>query len=1033
MSMTETQLEEQKCLPCFAELGWEVFYGKDIAPKTPNAMRQSYTEVLLQDVLVQQLERLNPHLPPDCLSQVVHQLRKPSTPDLLANNRTFHKQLLEGVTVHYKENGDSKEDTAFLVDFECIANNRFMVVNQFKIIGTKQKRIPDVICFVNGIPLAVIELKSPNDENVTIWDAYHQLQTYKDEISDLFIFNEALVISDGTNARLGSLTANTERFMPWRRLSCQAQKPPSEWELETLIRSFFQRDLFLEYIRYFVLFENDSETWIKKIAGYHQFDAVRQAVASTIKASTTGTQKAGVVWHTQGSGKSISMCCYAGMLVQQKEMNNPTLLFVTDRNDLDGQLFKTFSDASMLLKQKPVQVADREDLRQVLDSRDSGGIIFTTIQKFSTLEGEEQFPVLNKRRNIVVISDEAHRSQYGFKATLTKEGIYKYGYAKHLRDALPNASFLGFTGTPISQDDKDTQAVFGAYVSIYDIEDAVKDKATVPIYYESRLAKLDINNDEIETLNQQVEEVMEDEEDLSTREKAKGHWSRLEKLVGAKPRLEKIAQDIVSHFEKRHESMDGKAMIVTMSREICVRLYDAIVALRPEWHDVDPLKGSIKVIMTGSASDQAFMQAHIYNKKTKEDLQQRFKNVNDPLEIVIVRDMWLTGFDAPCCTTMYVDKPMKGHNLMQAIARVNRVFKDKQGGLVVDYIGMLRELEIALKDYTDSKGKGRPTWDAEEAFRELLKHHNSIRNLFSESGGFDYSAYETKPCDLLIPALEFILSLKDGKKRFMDAVLGMTKAYSLCSTLDQVKPLQKEMAFFTFLKTTLSKYTTIDKKRTQEEQDSALKQILDNALISDGVADVFDLCGLNKPNIALLSDEFLEDVRLMPSKNLAVALLEKLLKDAIKSKEFSKNIVNEKKYSDRLLETLNKYNKRSIETSKIIEELIQMAKDFQNDLIRNEALGLNSDELAFYDALAKSENAVHILGDATLKKIAKEITELLKKKTKLDWQVHESVRAELRILVKRSLKKYKYPPDYEPEATNAVLEQAEVLSNEWSS
>ncbi len=1032
--MNETQLENN-CLDWFREGGWDVIYGPDIAPDSDNPARSDYREVVLREVLTGSIIRINPHLPEECVEQVVNQVLKPESLDLMTNNRAFHKMLLEGVSVQYKKDDKVKHDTAFLIDFEKVDNNRFMAINQFTVTGSKQPRRPDIICFINGLPISVLELKSPKDEHADIWDAFNQIQTYKDEISDLFIFNEANIISDGYTARMGSLTANQERFVPWRTHKNEKDQPMLEWQLETMVRGFFDRELLLDYIRYFILFESDGEKIIKKIASYHQFHAVREAVKATVKASNiTGDKKAGVVWHTQGSGKSISMCCYAGMLLQQAEMNNPTLLVVTDRNDLDGQLFTTFSNAIGLLKQTPVQANDRDELRRLLAERESGGIIFTTVQKFSPLEGEDEHPILNDRHNIVVISDEAHRSQYGLKATLNKDGTYKYGYAKHMRDAIPNAAFIGFTGTPISFEDKDTRSVFGEYVSIYDIQDAVKDGATVPIYYESRLAKLDLNRKEIEALSDQVDEVIEDEEDADSREKTKGEWSRLEKLVGAKPRLEQIAIDLVSHFETRNETMDGKAMIVGMSREICVHLYNEIVALRPDWHNEDPEKGAIKIIMTGSASDKELLQPHIYNKQTKKRLEKRFKDENDPLKLVIVRDMWLTGFDAPCCNTMYIDKPMKGHNLMQAIARVNRVFKDKPGGLVVDYIGIANELKQALKIYTDAKGKGAPTLRAEEAFAVLLEKMDAARGLFARTNrneGFDYSDYETDASSLLVPAANYLLSIEDGKKRFLDIVLAMTKAYSLCSTLDEAKELITEIAFLSALKAAITKFTTVDKKLSQEEKNSALKQILDNAVIAEGVSDVFDLCGLDKPNIGLLSPEFLEDVRQMPEKNLAVELLEKLLKDDIRSKTRN-NVVQEKKYSERLYETLRKYNNRAIETAQVIEELIQMAKDFQDDIKRESELGLNSDEVAFYDALANNESATRELGDEILKKIAVEITEKLRNSTTVDWQVRDSVRAKLRILVRRTLQRYRYPPDQEKEAINLVLKQAEALSNSWS-
>ena len=1032
--MNETQLENL-CLDWFAENGWEVVHGIDIAPDSCNPLRKDYKQIVLEADVQAAFERLNPHLPASCFEQVLQKLSKPESLDLVINNRAFHRMLLEGVPVTYKKQDDWVHDHAFLVDFNHVQQNRFVAVNQFTILGVKQPRRPDIICFINGIPFAVLELKSPTDENADIWDAFNQLQTYKEEISDLFVFNEALVVSDGVTARVGSLTANQERFLPWRTIKNEDDKPALEWELETVVRGFFDRELFLDYIRFFVLFETDGEKTIKKIAGYHQFHAVREAVQATIAAANpNGDKKAGVVWHTQGSGKSISMCCYAGKLLQQPAMHNPTLLIVTDRNDLDGQLFETFSNAQELLKQTPVQANNRDELRRFLAERESGGIIFTTVQKFALLEGESEHPLLNGRHNIVVMSDEAHRSQYGLKAKLGNDGTYKFGYAKHMRDALKNAAFIGFTGTPISSEDKDTRAVFGDYVSIYDIQDAVDDGATVPIYYESRLAKLDINKAEIEELSDQVDEVVEDEEDVGSREKTKSEWSRLEKLVGATPRLKQIAADLVAHFEARTEATAGKGMIVTMSREICVHLYNEIIALRPDWHDPDPEKGKIKIVMTGSASDKPLLQPHIYNKQTKKRLEKRFKDVNDPLQLVIVRDMWLTGFDAPCTHTMYIDKPMKGHSLMQAIARVNRVFKDKQGGLVVDYIGIANELKLALKTYTDAKGKGEPTLRAEEAYAVLAEKMDAIRGMFTktnEQAGMDLGAYETQAHRLIIPAANYVLSLKDGKKRFLDLVLAINKAFSLCSTLDEAKNLHKEIAFYSAIKAVISKHTSVDRKLSQAEKDSTLKQILDNAVIADGVTDVFAMCGLDKPNIGLLSDEFLEDVRQMPYRNLAVELLEKLLNDGIKAKTRN-NVVQEKRFSDRLQETLRKYNNRAIETSQVIEELIQMAKEFQAEMQREAALGLNPDEIAFYDALANNESAVRELGDDTLKQIAREITEKLRKSTTVDWQVRDSVRAQLKILVRRTLQRWKYPPDKAAEAIELVMKQAEQLSNAWT-
>ncbi|SFO83205.1 type I restriction enzyme, R subunit [Pseudomonas sp. NFACC24-1] len=1047
--LNEQQLEEL-CLNWFQQVGWRFAHGPDIAPDSNAPERTDYRQVVLRERLLAALARINPLIPAAALEQAVHALQTVSEPQMVVRNRSVHRLLLSGVSVEFEIGEQKKQDWVYFIDFAQPSNNDFLVVNQFTITGTRQPRRPDLIAFVNGLPLAVVELKNPANEQTDVWDAFNQLQTYKDEISDLFNTNAALVVSDGWTARVGSLTANAERMLPWRTILNEDDRPRLQMELETVVRGFFKPELFLDYVRHFVLFEQDGDSIVKKIAGYHQFHAVREAVRATVIASQNtdkgvlavheeratyakevqpGSRKAGVVWHTQGSGKSITMACYAGKLLQQPEMKNPTLVIVTDRNDLDGQLFATFCAASDLLKTTPLQAGDRDELREMLASREAGGIIFTTVQKFALLEEEETHPSLSARTNIVVISDEAHRSQYGTKGRLdTKTGKYVFGYARHLHDALKNATFLGFTGTPISLEDRDTREVFGDYVSIYDIQDAVDDGATVPIFYESRLAKLDVNQAEIDTLNEQVEEVVEDEEDIVSREKTKGEWAALEKLVGSEPRLQQVARDLIEHFEARVSVADGKAMIVCMSRDICAHLYNAIVSLRPDWHSDDPELGAIKIVMTGSAADKSLLQPHLYSKQVKKRLETRFKDVKDPLKLVIVRDMWLTGFDAPCCHTMYIDKPMKGHNLMQAIARVNRVFKNKPGGLVVDYIGIANELKAALKTYTDAKGKGDPTHNSAEALAVLLEKMDIVRGMMH---GFDYSAFETHPLELLVPVANHILGLKDGKTRFLDTILAVTKAFSLCGTLDEAAPLRKEIAFFSAIKAAITKFTTVDKKRSDAEKNSALKQILDNAIISDGVDDIFTLAGLDKPNIGLLSDEFLDDVRQMKSRNLAVELLEKLLRDEVKARARN-NVVQEKKYGDRLLETLGKYHNRAIETAQVIEELIQMAKEFKAALEREASLGLGHDEIAFYDALANNESAVRELGDETLKKIAMELTEKLRASTTIDWQVRDSVRAKLRILVRRCLQRWKYPPDQQLDAVELVLKQAESLSNEWS-
>lgn len=1060
--ITEDQLEQQ-CLGWFREGGWDTVFGPDIAHDGSTPERANYREVVLVKRLTHTLARLNPQVPAAVLDEAVQRLLKLDHPVAEQRNRDFHRLLLAGIKVSWREGDAVKHEDLRLVDFAQLDANEFLVVNQFAIKGPNKTRRPDLIVFINGLPLAIIELKNPADEQADIWKAYQQLQTYKDEIPDIFNYNEALIVSDGFTARVGSLTADQERFMPWRTIKNEDDKLVVEFEIEKVIRGFFDRALFLDYLKHFILFEQDGDRLVKKIAGYHQFHAVREAVRVTIIAAqdvptvavsesrapygkevVPGSRKAGVVWHTQGSGKSISMVCYAGKLIQQPEMKNPTLVVVTDRNDLDGQLFETFCSAQELLKQTPEQAESREELRAKLASRQAGGIIFTTVQKFSlTDEENEKHPVLCERNNVVVISDEAHRSQYGLKARLvnvrdpeTKLIVgkkYVYGYAKYMRDALPGASFIGFTGTPIDQGDHDTRAVFGDYVSIYDIQDAVDDGATVEIFYESRLAKLDVNRDEIEKLSQQVEDVVEDEEETQ-RERTKGIWSTLEKLVGAKERVDEIAADLVKHFETRNAVIPGKAMIVGMSRDICARLYAAIIALRPEWHDADIEKGVIKVVMTGNASDDKSLQAHVTTKRQKKRIEKRFKNPADPLRLVIVRDMWLTGFDAPCCHTMYVDKPMKGHNLMQAIARVNRVFKDKPGGLVVDYIGIANDLKLALKVYADSNGRGQPsqsTQTGEKALPKLLASLDACRGLFH---GFDYSAYRTNPMPLLVPAANHILDVKklpDGKKRFLDLVAAITSAFALCGTLDEVAPLKTEIAFFSAVKAAIVKYTSVDRKLSEAEKHSTLRRILDNAVISEGVADIFALAGLDKPNIGLLSDAFLEDVRNMPQKNLAVDLLEKLLRDEIKAHTRT-NVVLQKKFGDRLMEALRKYHNRAIETAQVIEELLKMAGDFKDALGRNEELGLGVDEIAFYDALAERPEVLKTMGDATLKQLAMELTEQLRNSTTVDWQVRDSVRAKMRILIKRLLKKYKYPPEGQEEAITLVLKQAEALADEWS-
>ncbi|MCZ8294434.1 MAG: type I restriction endonuclease subunit R [Hylemonella sp.] len=1060
--LTEDHVE-QAALHWLADLGWSIAHGPDISPpdaKTPGTERASYREVILAGHLQAAIARLNPDIPAGARDDALRRVLSPNVPGLVNANRQFHRWLVDGVPVEFQRNGETRGARVRLLDSGSVAANDWLAVNQFSVQGPKLTRRPDVVLFVNGMPLVVIELKNPGDEDADIWAAWNQLQAYQEDIPDLFHANALQVISDGIQARMGSLTSDRERFMAWRTIDGATTDPLGAMrELETMVQGLFQRELLLEYLRHFILFEDEGKL-VKKVAGYHQFHAVRAVVQSVLKASAPGgTRKGGVVWHTQGAGKSIEMTCLAGALMAHPSMGNPTLVVVTDRNDLDNQLFGVFAGASEMLRETPVQADTRPELRRLLANRPSGGIIFTTIQKFTPGEDEDAFPVLSDRRNIVVICDEAHRSQYGFEARLTGKPAGKngkaaanddqallaaeaapkdyaagagasgvrYGYAQHLRDGLPGATFVAFTGTPVSLDDRDTRAVFGDYVHIYDIEQAVKDGATVPIYFESRLAKLEIKEEDSALLDEEVDELTEDEEGDAAKVAKLRRWAALEQLVGSQPRIQKVAADIVAHFENRLSVMDGKAMVVAMSREICVHLYNAIVALRPDWHSDAPALGAIKVVMTGSASDKALLKPHIYPKDVRKRLETRFKNPADPFKLVIVRDMWLTGFDAPCLHTMYVDKPMRGHNLMQAIARVNRVFKDKPGGLVVDYIGIANELKAALADYTQAKGRGKPTIDAHEALAVLQEQMDVLHDMLH---GVAYDDFRTKAWQLLPAVANHVLGLDDGKKRFADTVLAASKAFALCCTLDEALTHRDELAFMQAVKAALTKHEGTDKKLTDEQKEHALRQIMSRAVVSDEVIDIFSAAGLKRPDIGVLSDEFLEDVRHMKERNLAVELLERLLKGQIKSR-FKTNVVQTAKFSELLQQSLLRYRNRAIETAQVIEELIEMAKKFQEAAERGDALGLSHDELAFYDALAMNEAAVRELGDVTLKKIAVELTQSLRKSVTVDWSKRETVRAKLRVMVKTLLKRYKYPPDRQEEATEIVLKQAESLSAEW--
>lgn len=1039
--MTEDQLE-QETLGWLAEVGYTHLYGPDIAYDGESPERDNYRQVVFVERLRSAITKLNPKVPLVAREDALKQVLELGLPVQLSANRLFHRLLVSGVPVQYQKEGETRGDFVRLIDWVEAKANDWLAINQFSIQGPKHTRRPDIILFVNGLPLVMLELKNPADIKADLGKAFDQIQTYKEQIPDLFQYNEILVIADGSEARMGSLSADAERFMNWRTINGQDLDPLGQFnELETLVRGALAPNMLLDYLRYFVLFEDDGRL-VKKIAGYHQFHAVRAAIQQVVSASRPGgTHKGGVVWHTQGSGKSITMTCFAARVMQEAAMENPTIVVITDRNDLDGQLFGVFSLSQDLLREQPIQVESRGDLRSKLANRPSGGIVFATIQKFMPGADEDTFPILSDRSNIVVIADEAHRTQYGFGAELkvseatadsASQTRYQVGYAQHLRDALPNATFVAFTGTPVSSEDRDTRSVFGEYIHVYDMQQATEDGATVAIYYESRLAKLSLKDNELPAIDDQVDELAEDEED-DQQSRLKSRWAALEKVVGAEPRVHSVAADLVKHFEERNQGMvsvgqmPGKAMVVAMSREICVHLYNEIVALRPEWHDEDPEKGAIKVIMTGSASDKALLRPHIYSGQLKKRLEKRFKDPLDPLKLVIVRDMWLTGFDAPCVHTLYVDKPMKGHNLMQAIARVNRVFKDKQGGLVVDYIGIANELKAALKEYTGSKGKGRPTVDAHEAYSVLEEKLDVLRSLLH---GFDCSDFLTGGHKLLAGAANHILGLEDGKKRFADNALAMSKAFTLCCTLDEAKVVREEVAFFQAIKVILIKREVSQQKKTDEERELAIRQIIGNAVVSGEVVDIFEAVGLDKPNIGLLDDAFLAEVRNLPEKNLAVELLERLLEGEIKSR-YSTNLAQEKKFSELLANVIKRYQNRSIETAQVIEELIEMAKKFAAASKRGDVLGLNDDELAFYDALANNEASVRELGDEILAKIAHELTASLRANVSVDWSSRESVRAKLRILVRRILRKYKYPPDQAEEAAQLILNQAETLCEAW--
>ena len=1040
-SITEPEVEAA-ALEWLEGIGWTVAHGPDLAPDSPGTERNDYGSVILEQRFRDALVRLNLNLPTDALESAWSQLTQPEGSTLETRNREFHRMLVKGVTVEYRESGGAiRGKQAYVIDFDEPFRNDWFAVNQFTVVDNQHERRPDIVLFVNGLPLGLIELKNPASEDATVRSAWQQLQTYRTELLKLFSMNEVLIASDGTEAIVGTLTAGWEWFKRWRTIEGESLADPALPELRVMLEGMCDPCRFLSLIRDFIVFEDDgSGILLKKMAGYHQFHAVRTAVAETARAAELlqdtgedssggnvnyrpgggpGDRRIGVVWHTQGSGKSLTMAFYAGRIIRDEAMDNPTVVVLTDRNDLDDQLFSTFSRCQDLLRQPPVQAESRADLRDLLRVQ-QGGVVFTTIQKFFPEDKGERHSQLSDRRNIVVIADEAHRSQYDFID----------GFARHMRDALPNASFIGFTGTPIELEDANTRAVFGDYISIYDIRRAVEDGATVPIYYESRLAKLSLDEGERPSIDTDFEEATEGEE-LTRKEKLKTRWAQVEAIVGSGRRLSLVAADIVAHFERRLEVLDGKAMIVCMSRRICIDLYHELARLRPDWANEEDGKSRIRVVMTGSASDPPDWQPHIRSKSRREELAKRFRDASDPFRIVLVRDMWLTGFDAPCLHTMYVDKPMRGHGLMQAIARVNRVFRDKPGGLVVDYLGLSNELGQALTTYTRSGGSGKTALDQSEAVAVMLEKYDICRGLFH---GFDHSAWTgdsaSERVSLLPAAQEHILSQEDGKERCLHAVRELTRAFALSVPHEDAIRIRDDVAFYQAVQSALAKRAT-GETRSDEVLDHAIRQLVSRAVVSEEVVDIFTAAGLEKPDISILSEEFLEEVRGMKQPNLAVELLQKLLKGEVSARK-RRNVVQARSFAEMLEKSLRRYQNRAVEAAQVIEELIQLAREIREANARGESLGLTEDELAFYDALETNDSAVQVLGDETLREIARELVTTVRNNVKIDWTHRENVRANLRRLVKRILRKYGYPPDKQEKAIQTVLEQAEALSPGWA-
>jgi len=1071
--ITESAIEEF-AIELLERQGYQYIYAPDIAPDSDTPERERFEDVLLLKRLRKAVGRINPGIPADAREDAIRQVRRLNSPELISNNEAFHRMLTEGINVSYRKDGAVRGDLVWMVDFNDPENNDFLVANQFTVVENDKNKRPDIILFVNGLPLVVIELKNPADENATVKSAFRQMQTYKQAIPSLFAYNGFMVISDGLEARAGSLSAGFTRFMAWKSSDGRGEASPLVGQLETLIKGMLEKTTLLDILRHFIVFEKskkeDSATGIitiqtvKKLASYHQYYAVNRAVESTLRASgyaakenwdwdtsgihyespesyglpgvkkqPVGDRKGGVIWHTQGSGKSLTMVFYTGKIVLA--MNNPTLVVITDRNDLDDQLFDTFAASKQLLRQEPVQAENREHLKQLLNVA-SGGIVFTTIQKFQPEEGNV-YPKLSDRENIIVIADEAHRTQYGFKAkhvdvkdeqgnVIGKKIVY--GFAKYTRDALPNATFLGFTGTPIEKTDVNTPAVFGNYVDIYDISQSVEDGATVKIYYESRLAKVALSSEGKKLVAELDEEL--DKEDLAETQKIKAKWTQLEALIGSEARIKQIAQDIVTHFEQRQEVFEGKGMIVTMSRRIAADLYDEIIRIKPEWHSDELRKGAIKVVMTSASSAGPKISKHHTTKEQRRILAERMKDPEDELKLVIVRDMWLTGFDVPCLHTMYIDKPMKGHTLMQAIARVNRVYKDKPGSLIVDYLGIASDLKEALSFYSDSGGKGDPAVLQEKAVQLMLEKLEIVSQMFYGFTFDDYFEADTsRKLSIILEAEEHILGLENGKKRYIDEVTALSKAFSLAIPHEQAMDAKDEISFYQAVKARLVKFDSTGTGKTDEEIETAIRQVIDKALVTEQVIDVFDAAGIKKPDISILSEDFLLEVRNMEHKNLALEVLKKLLNDEIRART-KKNLIQSRSLMEMLENSIMKYHNKVLTAAEVIEELIKLSKEIKRMDKEPQEMGLSEFEYAFYTAIADNESAREVMQKEKLRELAVVLFEKVKQNASIDWTIKESVRAKLKVIVKRTLRQYGYPPDMQALATETVLKQAELIADE---